>query len=142
MTVQIDLRMETLIHGGQALEVCPGNGNHDAVMTNTTPTEYGEKRIAHVCMICQSEWDVIDGVQVEYINIVPSKPEWTAAPSWARYLCQNKNGTWMWFSDYPFPINKVGRWETSSGPRVSAHIVDDHMCTIANWRQTLEHRSN
>ena len=30
-----------------------------------------------------------------------NKPDWSKAPSWAKYLAMDQNGTWFWYAGKP-----------------------------------------
>jgi hypothetical protein len=59
-----------------------------------------------------------------------TKPDWSDAPAFARYLAMDTNGVWCWYEDKP----KLGHyeWWVSGGECCRAGI--------SNWRDTLEER--
>ena len=58
------------------------------------------------------------------------KPNWSTAPSWARYLAMDRDGEWYWFSHEPNA--GISGWWISVGECCRAGI--------SNWRDTLEER--
>jgi len=65
------------------------------------------------------------------------KPDWKDAPEWANYLCQEKDGEWVWFAKHPTPSDRWNYWEAgatrSEYARPQAVENDD-------WKNTLERR--
>lgn len=42
-----------------------------------------------------------------------SRPLWSQAPFWARYLARDMNGKWWWFQNEPTLFN--GKWLNNGG---------------------------
>ena len=58
------------------------------------------------------------------------KPDWSKAPSWAKYLAMDQNGTWFW---YEFkPKAEYGEWIHSGGACEAVNMD--------NWKNSLEKR--
>lgn len=64
------------------------------------------------------------------------KPSWDDAPSYARWLCQDQDGRWVWFQCKPV-VGKDGR-DWRQGRRVGSWDYAD--VVSPNWRNTLERR--
>jgi hypothetical protein len=58
------------------------------------------------------------------------KPDWSTAPDFARYLAQDEDGEWSWFSHKPNEGHAA--WWSCEGECCHAGI--------SNWRDTLEER--
>lgn len=66
-----------------------------------------------------------------------NKPKWEHAPEWARYLCQDGDGRWVWFEFKPqkskihpaWIQGKICRWEFAK---------EDSF--VPGWTATLERR--
>jgi len=59
------------------------------------------------------------------------KPNWKDAPEWARYLAQNKNGTWCWYENEPY--RDFDMWKNIGGKCTQ--------CTAEGWGHTLDWRN-
>lgn len=64
------------------------------------------------------------------------KPDWKHAPEWARWLCQDRNGRWIWF-EYK-PKARPASFEWINGRRIGSWEYAEMV--IPNWNQTLEPR--
>ncbi len=58
------------------------------------------------------------------------KPDWKDAPSWARYLAMDYDGTWYFYENIPEDGSIA--WLITCGK--------DRCAGISNWRDTLEER--
>lgn len=65
------------------------------------------------------------------------KPDWKDAPEWAKWLCRDSDGRWIWFEKKP-------RIQLSSGEWVQGRAIGDWMpASDANdnkWVDSLERR--
>jgi len=61
------------------------------------------------------------------------KPDWKDAPEWARWLAQDGNGVWFWYSTKPKVIQGDDRW--SYGGTYKRAYVD-----TKGWKKSLERR--
>ena len=50
------------------------------------------------------------------------KPDWGAAPEWAKYLAMDSDGRWCWFEDEPNA--RAGMWRSSNGRFSEAYYGD------------------
>ena len=65
------------------------------------------------------------------------KPKWKDAPTWAKYLAQDGDGSWYWYSEMPMASSsgtKVWVRKTNTTHQVAAEEVAD------GWIGTLERR--
>ena len=63
-----------------------------------------------------------------------SGPSWDDAPEWARYLAQDKDGTWWWYEEKPRPLD--GFWWSDTG------LVEEACAQTpsSNWKYSLQQR--
>lgn len=47
------------------------------------------------------------------------KPDWSASPSWAKYLAQDPDGEWWWYEERPFWCSLKDRWGVGDGRCIS-----------------------
>lgn len=74
--------------------------------------------------------------QVEAKNEEPS--QWVKPPEWANFLAMDKNGTWAWFENEPYPTN-IGAWVgIKDGGRYVAKQPQSR--TAEDWTKTLSRR--
>ena len=66
-----------------------------------------------------------------YLGGTLMKPYWKDAPLWARWLAQNYNGIWHWYSEEP----KLG-YESWFSYNSSIRVGDN----VPGFRKTLEER--
>lgn len=66
-----------------------------------------------------------------------SKPHWGDAPKWAKWLAQDSDGEWFWYSERPFlPAESAGWW-----PNIGSHHKWARKTPIYQpWETTLEAR--
>lgn len=69
-----------------------------------------------------------------------SKPSWNDAPEWAKYLAQDRAGSWWWYEEKPDYMDWSGSWSVKdfglSRVRV-AHEVDDGSAQSLEMRPGL-----
>lgn len=74
--------------------------------------------------------------QLEAKNEEPSK--WVKPPEWANFLAMDKNGTWLWFENEPYPTIR-GEWaEIEAGGRYVTKKPQSQ--TAEDWTKTLSRR--
>jgi hypothetical protein len=61
-----------------------------------------------------------------------NKPGWKNAPDWAKYLAQDENGSWWFFSNEPKPLQTL--WNNDGLDSLKSNVKNH------NWRETLESR--
>lgn len=44
-----------------------------------------------------------------------SKPEWKTAPDWAKWLAQDSDGCWSWYSEKPLLLPGKTAWIAQTG---------------------------
>lgn len=64
------------------------------------------------------------------------KPNWKFAPESARWLAQDKDGQWYWYSAKPFVL--IDYWGWPDGCMFYAGAYDDR--DNPDWKETLEER--
>ena len=64
------------------------------------------------------------------------KPSWNDAPDWAKYLAQDLDGTWTWYSHKPFRENENCRWNNMNKDLRYKEAWTPNL----GWRDTLEER--
>lgn len=64
------------------------------------------------------------------------KPDWKDAPEWAKWLCQDSDGRWVWFERKPRTCSGSDDWKQG---RVYG-MWDYAQNVVANWKETLERR--
>ena len=81
------------------------------------------------------------------MNLSTSRqPDWSQAPEWAKWLAQDKDGVWSWFSTKPEPHNfglyangtflasRKGKKESYSKTTFTLTSINE------NWRKTVVKR--
>lgn len=70
-----------------------------------------------------------------------NKPDWSKAPSWSKYLAQDKDGQWFWWEKEPCVTKGFDFWmpgpSTKGGIDRASSMTDDQ---CENWKETLEPR--
>lgn len=61
------------------------------------------------------------------------KPDWSEAPSWAKFLAMDSNGGWTWYEHIPY------RDDVEWLPLKVTHKIK-HVESMTNWTKTLEER--
>lgn len=64
------------------------------------------------------------------------KPDWKDAPDWAKYLAQDRDGTWLW-SEGELKPSTDGEWKAVN---TFLKIQEMRPPRNAKWRKTLEKR--
>ena len=70
-----------------------------------------------------------------------SKPDWSKAPSWSKYLAQDKDGQWFWWENEPTTRPSIDFWMPGYDVRGAvgrASSMTDEQ--YENWKETLEQR--
>jgi hypothetical protein len=84
----------------------------------------------HTCN-SQRIWDNCRKIKPEDFNLPSTKPTWEDAPTWAKYLAQDSNGSWYWYADAPTKMPKI---YMANGHYAIATLKND-------WENSLEGRS-
>lgn len=64
--------------------------------------------------------------------------QWVKPPEWANFLAMDKDGTWVWFENEPYPTNS-GAWvEIKEGGRYVTKQPPSR--TAEDWTKTLSRR--
>lgn len=63
-----------------------------------------------------------------------SKPDWKDSPEGFDWLAMDKDGTWWWHNEEPYPLSVS--WVTDNGDFEMAEGDSSY----ADWRETLERR--
>lgn len=77
---------------------------------------------------------------------VSRQPDWADAPEWAKWLAQDKDGLWAWFSTKPQPHNfglyADGTFLASGDGHKEGCSRTAHTLTSINqdWRKTVTKR--
>lgn len=58
-----------------------------------------------------------------------SKPNWTDAPEWAKYVALDADNTWWWYESKP-TYDNYGSWETVTGDTEIAILHSDTLNTL------------
>jgi hypothetical protein len=64
-----------------------------------------------------------------------SRPDWSKAPDWAKYLAMDADGGWWWFEARP--TMKASIWELPKLTNFSFALATDH---LPDFSETLESR--
>lgn len=68
-----------------------------------------------------------------------SKPDWSTAPNWAKWVAQDADGQWIWFDDEkPVASAPHGRWQT--GWLNMYKETGIYTAKRGDWIRTLEGR--
>lgn len=66
-----------------------------------------------------------------------SRPSWVDAPEWAKWLAQDSDGEWFWYSARPHCLEHKAGWIEEAG----SFTQWARKTSIYNpWQQTLERR--
>lgn len=69
-----------------------------------------------------------------------SKPEWSDAPEWAKWLAQDKDGWYSWWNIEPVACDKAECWNQGK-PMEEWEYLDVSVGALAeDWRKALEPR--
>jgi len=70
-----------------------------------------------------------------------NKPDWSKAPSWSKWLAQDKDGQWFWWENEPHIRASIDFWMPSYDQRCNvdraSSILQD---PVLGWKETLEPR--
>lgn len=68
------------------------------------------------------------------MSFYSAKPDWSTAPSWAKFLAMDADGEWFWFENEP--TVRYDLWgRPAAGMCLIANLVD-----VVEWTDTLETR--
>lgn len=68
-----------------------------------------------------------------------SKPLWRDAPEDAKFLAQDRDGDWYWWSQEPVIAESLDYWMPGRGNETPAFIVQ-HLEIVEGWKESLEAR--
>jgi len=108
---------------------------------------FGQTATQNIPLVNGAEMHMILASRVQdvcyRVTIVPLEPEtelfsdWDEAPDWAKWIAQDKDGTWIGFENPPKdPIADDGMWRSSTGRWDS--VVSGR--PRPDWRDTLQKR--
>lgn len=66
------------------------------------------------------------------------KPKWKSAPEWAKWLAQDYNGSWYWYSHKPRIYTDLHAWGINDPLAKVQRAYRD--CLNHEWQSTLEKR--
>jgi len=90
-----------------------------------------------ILFYAQAEVARLEKLQVQASTCrAEGKPDWDAAPEWARWLTQSADGCWLWWEE--MPIEGEAQWEDDlhEGAIVFAGVSP----VIGDWSDSLEKR--
>lgn len=61
-----------------------------------------------------------------------NKPSWETAPRWAKYIAQDKDGTWCFYAEKPMQLNNgwIQEWGTNSMDSGFGDVNEDWLLTL------------
>ena len=69
-----------------------------------------------------------------------NKPDWKDAPDCAKYLAQDSDGDWYWWTGKPKVINNFRYWMPDDVEQdIPAALAVERM-EVLSWKETLEPR--
>jgi len=63
------------------------------------------------------------------------KPDWKDAPLWAKWLAQDKDGSWCWFAEKPLCDELDEMWSNPGNSKYSEVVTKNDA-----WQSTIEAR--
>lgn len=69
-----------------------------------------------------------------------SKPEWKDAPEEAKFLAQDSDGDWYWWTGKPEAIQELGYWMPGEHGGAIPAVILPEMEVHDGWKETMESR--
>lgn len=68
------------------------------------------------------------------------KPNWEDAPENAKFLAQDSDGDWYWWTGRPKVVDPLGYWMPNEGEQEIAALIQDTNQNVCDWKESLEPR--
>ena len=69
-----------------------------------------------------------------------SKPDWKDAPEEAKFLAQDRDGDWYWWTGRPKVVEPLTYWMPSEDEQETAAVILPNIEVQEGWKETLESR--
>jgi len=69
-----------------------------------------------------------------------SKPSWSDAPEEAKFLAQDRDGDWYWWSAEPVTTEHLHYWMPGKIGNEMPAFISNHSENVEGWKETLEQR--
>lgn len=69
-----------------------------------------------------------------------NKPSWDNAPEDAKFLAQDRDGDWYWWSAKPIVMDPMSYWMPGDTGLETPALLVNHSQNVESWKETLEPR--
>lgn len=69
-----------------------------------------------------------------------NKPDWKDAPENAKFLAQDSDGDWYWWTGKPKLVDPLGYWMPNEDEHEIPALIVDTNQNVFGWKESLEPR--